>query len=314
VNRFAGKDSHQIFLEPERADIGRIYVNGFSSSLPESVQVQALHTIPGLERAKVLQIGYAVEYDAIDATQLHPTFECKSRPGLYFAGQVCGSSGYEEAAAQGILAGANAALSALGKEPFLLSRADSYIGVLANDLTSLQIEEPYRMFTSRAEYRLFLRQDNAAERLTPKARNAGLVPDAQWERFQQSQERIAEARKILQKSLPQMKRPDFDPDAFFAAQNLPLTRREMWHIYAEEHYKGFMDRQMRELEHLRKMETVRIPAEFDYAKATALSFEARQKLQAASPLTLGAAGRIAGVRAGDLTVLLRILDTHTNSA
>ena len=161
INRFGDRDGHQLFLEPEQADIGRVYINGFSSSLPADIQLAAIHTIPGLTRARVLQIGYAVEYDSVDATQLFPTFECKKVPGLYFAGQVCGTSGYEEAAGQGLLAGINAALKIKGEEPLILGRSDSYLGVMADDLVNILLDEPYRMFTSRAEYRLFLRSDNA---------------------------------------------------------------------------------------------------------------------------------------------------------
>ena len=165
INRFGDRDGHQLFLEPEQADIGRVYINGFSSSLPADIQLAAIHTIPGLTRARVLQIGYAVEYDSVDATQLYPTFECKKVPGLYFAGQVCGTSGYEEAAGQGLMAGINAALKVKGEEPFILGRSESYLGVMVDDLVNILLDEPYRMFTSRAEYRLFLRSDNAEMRL-----------------------------------------------------------------------------------------------------------------------------------------------------
>jgi tRNA uridine 5-carboxymethylaminomethyl modification enzyme len=202
INRFSDKDSHQLFLEPEGLDQGRIYVNGFSSSLPAEIQHQALRSIPGLEECRVQQIGYAVEYNAIDSTQLQPTLECREHPGLFFAGQVCGTSGYEEAAGQGLIAGVNAALKVQQKPPFVLGRSESYIGVMLDDLVSIVLDEPYRMFTSRAEYRLFLRYDNADQRLVAKGRSLGLVSDEQWDHFEKSQSRIAAALQILQEQGP----------------------------------------------------------------------------------------------------------------
>ncbi|MCL1966787.1 MAG: tRNA uridine-5-carboxymethylaminomethyl(34) synthesis enzyme MnmG, partial [Fibromonadales bacterium] len=332
IKRFADKGSHQLFLEPETKNAKRIYINGFSSSLPEETQIEAIRTIPGLENAVVLQIGYAVEYDAINATDLHQTLECKKHPGLYFAGQVCGTSGYEEAAAQGIMAGINAALKVKGKPPFMLSRADSYIGVLIDDITSMEWNEPYRMFTSRAEYRLFLRADNSEQRLCEKAHGVGMLTQAEWENYMQECKRIKEAREFLSENsgtperiapilagsgqaaiaektrwLSVLKRPGVKAEDFFsvACPQLSLTRKEKLHILCEELYSGFFIRAAEEIANLQKMANQKIPENFDYSKISALSIEARQKLSAAMPLTLGAAAKVAGVRAGDILVLGR---------
>ncbi|MCL2101146.1 MAG: tRNA uridine-5-carboxymethylaminomethyl(34) synthesis enzyme MnmG [Fibromonadales bacterium] len=334
IQRFADKESHQLFLEPETENAHRIYLNGFHSSLPEEVQIEAMRTIPGLENAHVLQIGYDVEYDAINATDLHTTLECKKYPGLYFAGQVCGTSGYEEAASQGIIAGINAALKIKGKEPFLLSRADSYIGVLLDDITAMEWNEPYRMLTSRAEYRLFLRADNAEQRLCEKAYNAGILTEDEWKNYTQEKSRIDEAKKILSETsgapeqiaqvltsgnpiterakwLSVLKRPGIKAEDFFAlaCPQVPLTRKEKQHILSEELYSGFFIRAAEEIANQQKMANFRIPQNFDYSKVNTLSIEARQKLSAAMPLTLGAAAKIAGVRAGDTAVLRRIFST-----
>ena len=335
INRFADKDSHQLFLEPEGDDAGRIYVNGFSSSLPAEVQLEALRSIPGLESCRVLQVGYAVEYESVDATQLHPTLECREWPGLHFAGQVCGTSGYEEAAGQGLVAGLNAALKILGREPFLLGRSESYLGVMLDDLVTMALEEPYRMFTSRAEHRLFLRYDNASQRLTAKGRELGLVQDDQWNAFQVSQARIhdsvrfleqngptlEEANRILQGSgqsllserprwIHLLRRPGVDAALVFRAAGLEetLLRGERLHILSEELYRGFYERQEREIQQQRRLENLRIPADIDYAQITALSFEARQKLARQRPLTVGLAARVPGVRPADVSVLIHWLN------
>ncbi|MDR2580867.1 MAG: tRNA uridine-5-carboxymethylaminomethyl(34) synthesis enzyme MnmG [Fibromonadaceae bacterium] len=333
IKRFADKESHQLFLEPETIDASRIYINGFNSSLPEETQIEAMRTIPGLENARVLQIGYAVEYDAINATELHPTLECKKHPGLYFAGQVCGTSGYEEAAAQGIIAGINAALKIKEKPPFILSRADSYIGVLIDDITTMDWEEPYRMFTSRAEYRLFLRADNSEQRLSEKAYNAGMLTEDEWENYTQEISRIEAAKKFLSENsgtpeqivpilansgqapvaertkwLSILKRPGIKAEDFFeaACPQIPLTRKEKWHLLSEELYSGFFLRAAEEISNQQKMSKLQIPPNIDYLNLNALSMEARQKLNQAKPLTLGAAAKVAGVRASDIAVLRRI--------
>lgn len=338
INRFGDRDGHQLFLEPEQADIGRIYINGFSSSLPADIQLAAIHTIPGLTRAKVLQIGYAVEYDSVDATQLYPTFECKNVPGLYFAGQVCGTSGYEEAAGQGLMAGINAALKVKGEEPLILGRSESYLGVMVDDLVNVLLDEPYRMFTSRAEYRLFLRSDNAEARLKEKAHKIGMISDADygdWLRRKQLMENIKtrlaetsaapdEANKILEAGgqalatertrwINVLRRPGIDPEVFFktALPEQSLSRRDQWYMYAEEIYAGFFDRQAREIDDQKKMESVKLSPDLDYMSISAISIESRQRLNAQKPLTLGQASRIPGVRPADITVLAHWLENRS---
>lgn len=335
INRFSDKDSHQLFLEPEGLGQGRIYVNGFSSSLPAEIQLQALRSIPGLERCEVMQIGYAVEYDSVDATQLQPTLECKEWPGLFFAGQVCGTSGYEEAAGQGLIAGINAAQNVLGRDPFILGRSDSYIGVMLDDLVAIQLDEPYRMFTSRAEYRLFLRYDNAAERLTERGRELGMVQDDQWNAYQESQKKMSEALQFLTENGPSLedanqilantqqsplsekprylqllRRPGVDAEAVFAHAGLlhKLDRVERLHLLAEEMYRGFYERQERDIAQQKRLESLRLSADLDYSKITALSFEARQKLTKHKPITIGQASHIPGVRPADISVLIHWLN------
>lgn len=338
INRFGDRDGHQLFLEPEQADIGRVYINGFSSSLPADIQLAAIHTIPGLTRAKVLQIGYAVEYDSVDATQLYPTFECKNVPGLYFAGQVCGTSGYEEAAGQGLMAGINAALKVKGEEPLILGRSESYLGVMVDDLVNVLLDEPYRMFTSRAEYRLFLRSDNADARLKEHARRIGMVRDVDyndWIRRKQLMEDLKkrlseesahpeEANKVLEAGgqalatertrwMNVLRRPGIDPEVFFkvALPDVEISRRDQWNMYAEEIYAGFFDRQAREIDDQKKMESVKLSPELDYMAISAISIESRQRLNAQKPLTLGQASRIPGVRPADITVLAHWLENRT---
>jgi tRNA uridine 5-carboxymethylaminomethyl modification enzyme len=337
INRFADKESHQLFLEPEGFEQGRIYVNGFSSSLPAEVQLEALRSIPGLENCQVLQIGYAVEYDAVDATQLHPTLECRAWPGLYFAGQVCGTSGYEEAAGQGLIAGINAALKVQNRPAFILGRSESYIGVMLDDLVAIPLEEPYRMFTSRAEYRLFLRYDNAAQRLTGKGRELGMVEDSQWEDFLASEIRLESGLKILSETGPDLetaneilaateqaplverprwiqllRRPGVDGEVVFAKAGLldSLDRVERLHLRAEELYRGFYERQARDIDQQKRLESLRLDADFDYARITALSFESRQKLLATKPMSIGQAARIPGVRPADVSVLIHWLNNQ----
>ena len=338
INRFGDRDGHQLFLEPEQADIGRVYINGFSSSLPADIQLAAIHTIPGLTRAKVLQIGYAVEYDSVDATQLYPTFECKNVPGIYFAGQVCGTSGYEEAAGQGLMAGINAALKVKGESPFILGRSESYLGVMVDDLVNILLDEPYRMFTSRAEYRLFLRSDNAEMRLKEKARKIGMISDRDWldwerrrnlmtdlkTKFAETSAMPEEANVILEAGgqalasertrwINVLRRPGIDPETFFkvAAPDAQITRRDQWYMYAEELYAGFFDRQEREIDEQKKMEKVKLSPDLDYMSITAISIESRQRLNAHKPLTLGQASRVPGIRPADITVLAHWLENRT---
>ena len=336
VNRFSEKDSHQLFLEPEGKDTGRIYVNGFSSSLPKEIQEEALRTIPGLENCEILRHGYAVEYDAIDATQLQPTLEVRTLPGLFFAGQVCGTSGYEEAAAQGLLAGINAALKVKGEAPFLIGRSESYIGVMIDDLANIPLNEPYRMFTSRAEYRLFLRHDNAEFRLMKKGVDLGLADQDVYDRYLDSRAKIEKTRSYLQSTkvteaevnpyletigstpLPEavraitlVKRPFVTLDKVLEISKSPieLNAKEKLELYSEELYQGFFERQQKDIERNKKMEDARIPENFDYLSATALSIEARQKLVVIKPITLGQALKIEGVRPADISALVYYLNT-----
>ena len=337
INRFGDKDGHQLFLEPETKDVERVYLNGFSSSLPAEIQLDALHTIQGLEKVRVMQIGYAVEYDSIDATQLYPTFECKTIPGLYFAGQVCGTSGYEEAAGQGMIAGINAALKTQNAEPFMLGRSESYIGVMADDLSHFLLDEPYRMFTSRAEYRLFLRSDNADSRLKDRARKIGMIDDAQYAAWEARKAEMARVQKYLAETpvtaaeinpfleaagqAPTresirlntvLRRPGIDPEAFFQkfVPNSKLIRRDMWNIFAEEAYAGFFARQAKEIEHEKKMDRIKLAPDTDFSQISALSIESRERLAEARPLTVGSASRIPGIRPSDIMVLTHWVENH----
>lgn len=337
INRFGDKDGHQLFLEPETKDVERVYLNGFSSSLPADIQLAALHTITGLEKVRVMQIGYAVEYDSIDATQLYPTFECKTIPGLYFAGQVCGTSGYEEAAGQGLVAGINAALKTQNAEPFILGRSESYIGVMADDLSHFLLDEPYRMFTSRAEYRLFLRSDNADSRLKDRARKIGMIDDAQYADWEVRKAEMARVQKFLAETpvtaaeinpfleatgqAPTresirlntvLRRPGIDPEAFFQkfVPNSKLIRRDVWNLFAEEAYAGFFARQAKEIEHEKKMDRIKLDPNTDFSQISALSIESRQRLAEARPLTVGSASRIPGIRPSDIMVLTHWVENH----
>ena len=337
INRFGDKDGHQLFLEPETKDVERVYLNGFSSSLPAEIQLDALHTIQGLEKVRVMQIGYAVEYDSIDATQLYPTFECKTIPGLYFAGQVCGTSGYEEAAGQGMIAGINAALKTQNAEPFMLGRSESYIGVMADDLSHFLLDEPYRMFTSRAEYRLFLRSDNADSRLKDRARKIGMIDDAQYAAWEARKAEMARVQKYLAEApvtaaeinpfleaagqAPTresirlntvLRRPGIDPEAFFQkfVPNSKLIRRDMWNLFAEEAYAGFFARQAKEIEHEKKMDRIKLAPDTDFSQISALSIESRESLAEARPLTVGSASRIPGIRPSDIMVLTHWVENH----
>lgn len=337
INRFGDKDGHQLFLEPETASIGRIYINGFSSSLPAEIQLEAIHSIPGLSRAKVCQIGYAVEYDSVDATSLFPTLESKQVSGLYFAGQVCGTSGYEEAAGQGLMAGINAALKVKGESPFILGRSESYIGVMLDDLVNTLLDEPYRMFTSRAEYRLFLRSDNAEKRLKEKAYAIGMLSKDEFAVYESKAVEIAKIRERMrsESGTPEqineiidglgqasvnertrwvsvLRRPGIEPEKFFkiAFPESTLSRRDKLFILSEEMYAGFFERQEKEIREQRKVEKVRLDENMDYMAIQALSIESRQKLAAARPLSLGQAARVPGIRPVDITVLMHWLENH----
>ena len=332
VVRFPDKPRHQLFIEPCGLDTEEMYLQGMSSSLPEDVQVAFYHTIPGLEHAQILRTAYAIEYDCCDPLQLSATLEFRDWPGLYGAGQFNGSSGYEEAAAQGFVAGVNAARKVQGKEPFVLDRASSYIGTLVDDLITKGASDPYRMMTSRSEYRLVLRQDNADERLTPLGRELGLISDRRWEKFQRKQEqKQAELKRVQKTTLPPsqelndilvsrgtsplttgakladlLKRPqitykDLEP---VDKDRPPYSTAVFEAVEIELKYEGYIKRQRADIEEARRLERKRLPQDVDYSAIQGLRLEAGEKLNKVKPENIGQAGRISGVSPADISVLL----------
>lgn len=331
VVRFADKENHQVFVEPMGLETEEMYLQGMSSSLPEDVQVDFMKTIPGLENVKVMRSAYAIEYDGIDATQLNLSLEFKNLDGLFSAGQINGSSGYEEAAAQGIIAGINAALKVKGTRPLILDRSQAYIGVLIDDLVTKGTKEPYRMMTSRAEYRLLLRQDNADLRLTPLGKEVGLISEERFEKFalkreliQQEVDRLnnsylppsEEVLKYLEKRestaiksginvAELLRRPEISYESLSEVMELPqLPRSVREQVEISIKYEGYIKRQMQQVEQYKKLEGRKLPKNMDYSGIQGLRLEARQKLSQIKPESIGQASRITGVSPADISVLL----------
>lgn len=330
IHRFADKNSHQVFVEPEGLTSNEIYPNGISTSLPFDIQLAYVRSIRGFERAVITRPGYAIEYDFFDPRGLKPTLETRAIEGLYFAGQINGTTGYEEAGAQGLQAGANAAASVLGREPLTLRRDEAYLGVLVDDLVTQGTLEPYRMFTSRAEYRLMLREDNADQRLTPVGFALGLVDETRWRAYNEKMEAIERERTRLSdlwihpehpdaaglpspiskgvNALDLLRRPEIDyallsqVPSFTPPEDLPHFVTEQIEIEAK--YAGYVDRQRDEVSRSVKQETLALPADIDYAQISGLSHEVRSKLAALRPATLGQAGRIPGITPAAVSLLL----------
>ena len=337
VVKFQDKNRHQIVLEPEGVDTHEIYVNGMSTSLPIDVQREILSSMKGLESAQMIRPGYAIEYDFVQPTELHPSLETKKVEGFFFAGQINGTTGYEEAAAQGLVAGINAALKVKGEEPLVLNRADAYIGIMVDDLVTKGTNEPYRMFTSRAEFRLNLRIDNADERLTPAGRRIGLVTGEHWNQFLERRARIARLRELVQTSrvntehsffvsrgLEFRSRPSFielvrRPEIHLAdliaegvIETETLSREDIVSLETSIKYEGYLKQQEREVEKLRKAESKRLPPDLDYAAMPGLSREIVEKLNRIRPQSIAQASRIPGITPASISILLFHLEMRRN--
>ena len=332
IVRFSDKPRHQIFLEPEGENTEEVYIQGLSTSLPEDVQIQMIHTVEGLEKAEMMRTGYAIEYDVVIPHQLKNTFETKIVENLFTAGQMNGTSGYEEAAGQGLYAGINAVRKIRGEEPFILGRSDAYIGVLVDDLVTKGTTEPYRLLTSRAEYRLLLRHDNADLRLTEKGRELGLISDERYAAFQEKQAAIqAEIKRIqsirlkpteqLQAFLAEkgsaelkdgillsdlLKRPELSYDDLigFAEEEVAVSREVKEQVEISVKYEGYIAKAIEKVEKLKRMEAKRIPSNIDYDAINGLATEARQRLKLIQPETIAQASRISGVNPADVSILM----------
>ncbi len=310
VVRFPDRERHQIFVEPEGEGTEEMYLNGLSSSLPEDVQRAFIHSVPGLEHAEVIRPAYAVEYDYLDPLDLFPTLESKLMPGLFIAGQTNGTSGYEEAAAQGIIAGINAAQLLKGEPPVILSRSEAYIGVLIDDLVTKGTKEPYRMFTSRAEHRLLLRHDSADRRLTPLAIQIGLAGKDREERLQRKENEIKEISAILKSRrsggkncYEKLREPEVSIDSLGLEELSSYSPAVLSTAELDIKYAGYLEREARDIERSRKNENMAIPQDFDYDGVDGISSESKEKLKAIRPLSIGQAMRISGVRVSDIAVL-----------
>ncbi|UTR12380.1 tRNA uridine-5-carboxymethylaminomethyl(34) synthesis enzyme MnmG [Evansella sp. LMS18] len=336
IVRFNDKPRHQVFLEPEGRNTQEVYVQGLSTSLPEDVQMKILKTVPGLENARMMRAGYAIEYDAMVPTQLWPSLETKKIKGLFTAGQINGTSGYEEAAGQGVMAGINAALSVQGKDPLILDRSEAYIGVLIDDLVTKGTNEPYRLLTSRAEYRLLLRHDNADLRLTETGHKIGLISEDRYERFLEKNREIDkeikrlkntfikmtdEAQKVMEEAgtaalkdainaAVLLKRPEitYEHVAKLVPPETPVNEDVAEQVEIQIKYEGYIAKQMEQVEKLQKMENKKLPEDLDYSAINGLAIEARQKLAEVKPLSVAQASRVSGVNPSDVSVLLVYLE------
>ena len=330
IVKFRDKDRHQIFLEPNELSTNEIYVGGFSTTMPEDLQEKLIHTMKGLEKAKITKYGYAIEYDAIDPTELNMSLESKKINGLYTAGQINGTSGYEEAAAQGLIAGINASLSLKEKEPLILKRNEAYIGVLIDDLINKGITEPYRLLTSRAEFRLILRHDNSDIRLTEFGRKVGLIDDKKYKIFNKKKQKIEELLTFIKetnfkctkennefllknksvkldnsiKILELIKRPEIKLNKVLKYLNVKFNKDVIEQVEINIKYKGYIDKTNKEVEKMLNLEDKKIPSDIDYEKVRNIATEAKQKLSLVRPLTIGQASRVSGVNPADISMLL----------
>ncbi|MDD4171226.1 MAG: tRNA uridine-5-carboxymethylaminomethyl(34) synthesis enzyme MnmG [Syntrophomonas sp.] len=340
VVQFAHKNSHQLFIEPEGRDTDEMYVQGLNTSLPEDVQMQVLHSIPGLEKVHMIRTGYAIEYDYVIPSQAKLSLESMVVKGLFTAGQINGTSGYEEAAAQGLIAGINAALKVQNREPFILKRSEAYIGVMIDDLVTKAVDEPYRLLTSRAEYRLLLRQDNADLRLTEKGRQLGLVDDYRWSLFQAKRAALEEATRVMQrttftpanaevgqylaakKTAPLhdrislwelLRRPEVKINDFIERGWMPSSDSEiLGQLEIQSKYEGYINKQREQVQRFERLESKKLPVDINYDEVYSLSNEALQKLKEIRPESIGQASRIAGVSPADINILWIYLEKRRN--